>query len=152
MQSLPKRKWRSSVLAVSGSRVRPRLLPFTPQDFTQVTTWVRITVIKERGCSEAHYCVVKVAKLPSLSSPLAIRREHINTNAAQLESRYIMAQQRDETIDRIRVYAKDACELHDGLMELDASNTEARLAQTVRELQACVEKQQAALERVKECS
>lgn len=59
-----------------------------------------------------------------------------------------MAQQRNEAIDRIRVYAKDAYGLHDNLMELDASNTETRLAQTVRELQACVENQQAALERV----
>lgn len=60
-----------------------------------------------------------------------------------------MAQQQDETMQNIRQYAKHAHELHDDPMELDASNTEARLAQTVKELQARVEEQQIALQRVR---
>lgn len=59
-----------------------------------------------------------------------------------------MAQQQDRMVQRIREYVKDANELHDDLMELDASQTEARLAHTVRELQIRVEEQQAALEKV----
>jgi hypothetical protein len=59
-----------------------------------------------------------------------------------------MSQQRDEVIDRIRAYSQDANDLRDDPMELDTSDTEMRLAQTVRELQARVEEQQAALETV----
>jgi hypothetical protein len=59
-----------------------------------------------------------------------------------------MAQQQGNTIQRIRQYAAQSHELHDDLMELDASDTEARLTQTVRELQARVEEQQAALQTV----
>ncbi|KAF2629937.1 hypothetical protein BU25DRAFT_438352 [Macroventuria anomochaeta] len=57
-----------------------------------------------------------------------------------------MAQQQDRAIEKIRAYSKDAHELRDDPMELDASNTETRLAQTVRELQARVKEQQAVLE------
>ncbi|KAJ4341661.1 hypothetical protein N0V87_001676 [Didymella glomerata] len=57
-----------------------------------------------------------------------------------------MAQRWDEVIDKIRAYPKEAKDLCDDPMELDASDTETRLAQTVRELQARVEEQQAALE------
>lgn len=60
-----------------------------------------------------------------------------------------MAQQQDSTIDKIRTYCKEMHELHDDPMELDASNTEARLTKTVRELRARVEEQQAALEAVR---
>ncbi|KAF9701915.1 hypothetical protein EKO04_000615 [Ascochyta lentis] len=60
-----------------------------------------------------------------------------------------MAQQEDELLQKIRQYAQDAQQLHDDPMELDASNTEARLAQTVRELQARVEEQTTALERLR---
>ncbi|KAF2025046.1 hypothetical protein EK21DRAFT_77301 [Setomelanomma holmii] len=56
-----------------------------------------------------------------------------------------MAQYKD-AIPNIRNYAQEARELHDGAMDFDASNTEARLEQTVRELQARVQEQQAALE------
>ena len=59
-----------------------------------------------------------------------------------------MAQQQDSAIEKIQTYSKAALELRDDPMELDASNTEARLAQTVEELQARVEEQQAALEMV----
>lgn len=59
-----------------------------------------------------------------------------------------MAQRQDEVIDKIRAYSKDANGLQDDPMQLDASDTETRLAQTVRELQARVEEQQAALETV----
>ncbi|KAL1595579.1 hypothetical protein SLS59_008217 [Nothophoma quercina] len=57
-----------------------------------------------------------------------------------------MTQPQDLTIERIRAYSKDAHEQCDDPMELDAHSTEARLAQTVRELQARVEEQQTALE------
>ncbi|KAJ8112381.1 hypothetical protein OPT61_g5231 [Boeremia exigua] len=57
-----------------------------------------------------------------------------------------MAQEQDVTLGKIRAYSKDAHELQDGSMELDASSTEARLAQTIKELQARVDEQQAALE------
>jgi hypothetical protein len=60
-----------------------------------------------------------------------------------------MAQRWDEVIDKIRAYPKEAKDLCDDPMELDASDTETRLAQTVRELQARVEEQQAALETVR---
>jgi hypothetical protein len=59
-----------------------------------------------------------------------------------------MAQQQDKTIDSIRTYSKDTNELRDDPMEFETSDTEARLAQTVRELQERVEEQQAALETV----
>jgi hypothetical protein len=54
-----------------------------------------------------------------------------------------------ETLARIRQYAADARELQDDLMDFDASSTEARLEQTVRELQERVHEQQAALEEVR---
>ncbi|KAF3047394.1 hypothetical protein E8E12_002715 [Didymella heteroderae] len=57
-----------------------------------------------------------------------------------------MALQPDEVIDKIRAYSKDANGLRDDLMELDATDTEARLAQTVKELRARVAEQQFALE------
>jgi hypothetical protein len=56
--------------------------------------------------------------------------------------------QHTETVPRIRDYVKQARELQDDAMDFDASNTEARLAQTVKQLQARVQEQQAALERV----
>ena len=59
-----------------------------------------------------------------------------------------MAQPQTKALTNIQEYAKDARELQDGAMDFDASNTEARLEQTVRELQARVDEQQAALERV----
>jgi hypothetical protein len=71
-----------------------------------------------------------------------------STHAPQSARQNSMAQQLDQTIERIRAYAQDAQQLHDDTMELDASNTEARLARTVRELQARVKEQQAALETV----
>jgi hypothetical protein len=59
-----------------------------------------------------------------------------------------MAQQHNETLSNIRKYAKEAHELQDGAMDFDSSNTEARLEQTVKELEARVQEQQAALEKV----
>lgn len=59
-----------------------------------------------------------------------------------------MAQRYNDAVAKIRKYSEDAYDLRDDSMELDASNTEARLAQTVRELQARVDEQQAALETV----
>ena len=58
-----------------------------------------------------------------------------------------MAQAHDEKISRIRQYVTQSRELQDDPMDFDASNTEARLEQTVRELQERVQEQQAALER-----
>ncbi|KAF2849302.1 hypothetical protein T440DRAFT_499825 [Plenodomus tracheiphilus IPT5] len=60
-----------------------------------------------------------------------------------------MAQRQSESIARIREYAHTAREQHDGQMDIDASDTEARLDQTVKELQARVQEQQAALERLR---
>lgn len=57
-----------------------------------------------------------------------------------------MAQRQDEIIARIREYANISRESLDAQMDLDASNTEARLDQTIKELHARVQEQQAALE------
>jgi hypothetical protein len=59
-----------------------------------------------------------------------------------------MALQQNNAIASIREYAKDARELQDNAMDFDASNIEARLEQTVKDLQARVQEQQAALEKV----
>jgi hypothetical protein len=59
-----------------------------------------------------------------------------------------MALQQNNAIANIREYAKDARELQDNAMDFDASNIEARLEQTVKDLQARVQEQQAALEKV----
>lgn len=56
-----------------------------------------------------------------------------------------MATQQDETLAKIRAYAKESRELQADQMDLDGSSTEARLEQTVRELQTRVQEQQAAL-------
>ena len=53
-----------------------------------------------------------------------------------------------EAVLRIREYVKQARELQHGPVDADTSNTEARLDQTVRELQARVQEQQAALAKV----
>jgi hypothetical protein len=61
-----------------------------------------------------------------------------------------MAKQ-DGELSNIREYVKESKEargLQDGTMDFDASNTEARLDQTVRSLQSRVQEQQAALEKV----
>jgi hypothetical protein len=60
-----------------------------------------------------------------------------------------MAQQQTDTLQRIREYAKESHELQDDAVDFDASSTEARLAHTVKELQARVQEQQAALEEVR---
>lgn len=60
-----------------------------------------------------------------------------------------MPQEQDASMQNIRQYLKDAHELHDDSMELDVSDTEARLAQTVKELRARVEEQETALQRVR---
>lgn len=59
-----------------------------------------------------------------------------------------MAQQQDSVLENIRVYSKNARELYDEPMDLDASSTEARLAQTVRALQVRVEEQRSTLKTV----
>jgi hypothetical protein len=58
-----------------------------------------------------------------------------------------MAQQHSSALPKIRDYVKDARELQDDAMDFDASNMEARLDETVKELQARVQEQQAALEK-----
>jgi hypothetical protein len=60
-----------------------------------------------------------------------------------------MAQQQTDTLQKIREYAKESRGLQDDAVDFDASSTEARLAQTVKELQARVQEQQAALEKVR---
>lgn len=59
-----------------------------------------------------------------------------------------MAQQQDRTLSNIREYVDKSRELDDDAMDFDASNIEARLEDTVKELQARVREQQAALEKV----
>ena len=54
-----------------------------------------------------------------------------------------------ETLQKIQEYATEARERQDHVVDYDASGTEARLAQTVKELQARVQEQQAALDRVR---
>jgi hypothetical protein len=59
-----------------------------------------------------------------------------------------MAQPQSETFQKIREYATEANKLLDDAVDFDASSMEARLAQTVKELQTRVQEQQAALEEV----
>jgi hypothetical protein len=59
-----------------------------------------------------------------------------------------MAQSQSEALRKIREYAEEARGLQDDVVDFDASNTEARLEQTVKELQARVKEQQAALQKV----
>ena len=59
-----------------------------------------------------------------------------------------MAQLQDEVISRIRLYAAEARDMQDQEMDMDATSTEARLNETLRELQARVKEQQAALAKV----
>jgi hypothetical protein len=59
-----------------------------------------------------------------------------------------MAQAHDENLARIRKYVTDARGLQDDPMDFDASSTEARLEQTLRELRERVQEQHTALERV----
>jgi len=59
-----------------------------------------------------------------------------------------MAQPPNSTLANIRDYAVEARRFHAQQMEYDATGTEARLEQTVQELQARVREQQAALEEV----
>jgi uncharacterized protein (DUF3084 family) len=64
-----------------------------------------------------------------------------------------MAQAPDQVVQRIREYAQEARNLHEDAVDFDASDTETRLAQTVKELQARVQEQQAALDQVRrDCS
>lgn len=99
------------------------------------------------GLRRAHCCVMREVALlsPSFACSTANALQHRHTAA---ERPHDMAQQQDDVIDKIRAYSKDADDLRDDPMELDGSNTETRLAQTVRELRARVEEQQAALETV----
>lgn len=55
----------------------------------------------------------------------------------------------DPAVERIREYARDARARQDDAVDFDPADTEARLAQTVKELQARVQEQQAALDQVR---
>lgn len=59
-----------------------------------------------------------------------------------------MAQPQSETLGKIRECIEEARTLQDDIVDFDASSTEARLEQTVKELQARVKEQQTALEKV----
>lgn len=126
------------------SRVQPHLILFITQcpapRFLEFCDPIK-------GLCEAHRCVVRGVALFSLSfacnTPIALQHQK-----RQPERLHDMAQRQDEVIDRIRTFCKDANDLRDDPMELDASDTAARLAKTVRELQARVEEQQAAVETV----
>jgi hypothetical protein len=60
-----------------------------------------------------------------------------------------MAQDQSAALDRVRDYVTGAQELHDSPLDLDASDTEARLTETVQELQSRIQEQQAALDKVR---
>ena len=60
-----------------------------------------------------------------------------------------MAEQHSDAIARIRASVAEARALQEDAVMFDASATEARLEQTVRELQARVEEQQSALDHVR---
>jgi hypothetical protein len=60
-----------------------------------------------------------------------------------------MAQSHAHVVARIRKSTAETRDLQSGAMDVDASGTEAHLEQTVRELQARVDEQQAVLERVR---
>jgi hypothetical protein len=61
-----------------------------------------------------------------------------------------MAQQQDSALSHIKGYVTEARELQDDAMDFDSSDTEARLEQTVKDLQSRVQEQQAALEKVRQ--
>ncbi|KAF2470408.1 uncharacterized protein BDR25DRAFT_334451 [Lindgomyces ingoldianus] len=63
-----------------------------------------------------------------------------------------MAEPQNEVLSNIRQYAMDARELQDEQMDVDASDTETRLEQTLKQLQAQVQEQQAALEKLRASS
>jgi len=60
-----------------------------------------------------------------------------------------MAQRLGESMERIRAYAAGSYDADDGKMALDASGTEALLRQTLKQLQARVEQQEAALAKLR---
>jgi len=59
-----------------------------------------------------------------------------------------MAPGPDGTLRKIREYVKHASESQNDAMDFDTVSTETRLEQTVRELQARIQEQQAALAKV----
>lgn len=60
-----------------------------------------------------------------------------------------MAQPHNETLERIKQYAEAARNTHNDAMDFTTSSTEARLERTVKELQARVHQQEAALAKVR---
>ena len=60
------------------------------------------------------------------------------------------AQHQSAALGSIRDYVTGAWQLHDSPLDFDASDTEARLAETVKELQARIQEQQAALDKVRQ--
>jgi hypothetical protein len=68
----------------------------------------------------------------------------MTTRFSQLIS---MAEQDSSALQKIRDYVKESREQQADAMEFDASNMEARLEETVKELQTRVQEQQAALEK-----
>ncbi|KAI4711458.1 hypothetical protein J4E89_004023 [Alternaria sp. Ai002NY15] len=60
-----------------------------------------------------------------------------------------MAQSQSESLRKIREYVDEARGLQDDVVDFDASSTEARLEQTVKEMQARVKEQQAALDKLR---
>ncbi|KAG9192659.1 hypothetical protein G6011_11393 [Alternaria panax] len=72
--------------------------------------------------------------------------DHTRSHSLPVEE---MEQPHSETLRKIREYAEEARGLQDDVVDFDASSTEARLEQTVKELQARVQEQQAALEKLR---
>jgi hypothetical protein len=59
-----------------------------------------------------------------------------------------MARSQDEALLNIRQYAAEARKMQDERMDVDDTGTEARLDNTLKELQARVQEQQTALDKV----
>jgi hypothetical protein len=59
-----------------------------------------------------------------------------------------MARSQDEALSNIRQYAAEARKMQDERMDVDDTGTEARLDNTLKELQARVQEQQTALDKV----
>lgn len=78
-----------------------------------------------------------------------LSRQQVASALPLYTTRTIMAQEIDHVVARIRKSIAEVRDLQQDAIMPDASATEAHLENTVRELQARVEEQQAALEQVR---
>lgn len=78
-----------------------------------------------------------------------VKYQAVSSQETNISMAQNMSQSQDAVLSNIRQYAAKARETHEEHMDVDASRTEARLENTVKELQAQVEAQKAALESVR---